>query len=125
MYKKIAAVAGAGDGLSGSGVTGDHNAAIGGIETVSIRKIPSAVGHGKGSHFDICILVDKARLDFMRVDLIGRAVAVLQTFGPNSYIFYVSCLYVGGHSGDAGRAVEFQRSGTAFDGGSEIKVRQT
>src|ERR1044071_2528741 len=125
MHQKIAAVAGAGDGLSGSGVTGDHDAAVRGIKAVSIRKVPGAVSHGKGSDVDVGVLIDKAGMNLMRVDLVGIAVAVLQTFGPNSYVLYVSCLYVGGHIGDAVRTVEFKRSRPAFDGGSEIEIRQS
>src|SRR5689334_12431389 len=120
MQKKIATVAGAGNCLRGSRVAGDHNAAVGGIKAVSISKIPGAVSDGEGSHFDVGILIDKARLDFMRVDLIGSSVSVFQTFSANGHVLYVSCLYVGGHIGDAGRAVELQRSRPAFHSGREI-----
>src|ERR1041385_7211856 len=124
MQKKIAAMTGAGDCLRGSSVAGDYDAAAGGIKAVAIRKIPGAVGHGKGSDFYVGVLIDKAGLDFMRVDLIGSAVAVLQTFRANGHVLYIRGLYVGGHIGDAWRTVEFQRARTAFDGGSEIEIRQ-
>ena len=61
MHQEIAAVAGAGNCLRGSRVTGDHDAAVCGVKTVSIRKIPGAVSHGKSTHGDIRVFVDDAR----------------------------------------------------------------
>ena len=60
----------------------------------------------------------------MRVDVIRLRVSVLQAVDANVDVFYISRLNMARHVGDSGRAIEFQRSGTAFHGGSEIKVRQ-
>src|SRR5690348_786533 len=109
MQKKVASVASAHDCLRRSRIAGDHDAAVCEVKTISIRKIPAAVGHGKGSYFDVGVLIDNARLDFMRVDHIGSAATVFQTFSSNGHVLYVSCLYVSGHIGDSGRTVEFQR----------------
>ena len=44
--------------------------------------------------------------------------------GVNVHVLYIGGLNVARHIRDTGRAIEFQRSGPAFHGGSEIKIRQ-
>jgi len=117
-------MAGAGNCLRGSRVTGDHDAAVCGIKTVAIRKIPGAVSDGKSAHGDIRVFIDNAGMNFMRIDVICVGVSVFQTVDANVDIFYISGLYVARHGSDARRAIEFQRSGTAFDRRCEIEVRQ-
>src|ERR1041385_4509260 len=124
MQKKIAAVARADDCLRRRGVTGDHNAPVGGVKPVAVRKIPGAVCDGKSSHFDVGVLVDNARMNLMRVDVICLRVSVLQTVNANIHVFYISGLNVARHSCNAQRPVEFQRSGTALDGWTEVEVRE-
>ncbi len=117
-------MASADDCLRGSRVTGDHDAAVCRIKTIAIRKIPCAMRHGKSAHGNVRVFVNDSRMNLMRVDVICIRVSVFQAVDANVHVFYISRLNVARHRGDAGRAIEFQRSGTAFYGRSEIKIGQ-
>ena len=87
MHQKIAAVAGTDNVLCRAGVTGDHDAAVGSVKAVSIRKIPGAVRDGKGTHSYVCVFVDDAGMNLMRVDVICLRVSVFQAVDPNVEVF--------------------------------------
>src|SRR5579864_6082448 len=105
MHQQIAAMAGAGDCLSRSRITGDHYAAVRGVKTVSIRKIPGAMRDGKSADGNIGVLIDDPRMNPMGVDAICLGVAVLQAMYANVHVFYICGLNVACHAGDSGWAV--------------------
>lgn len=111
------------DRVGGRCIPGDYDQSVRRREAVAVG-LHVSVPNGECGHGDIRILEDHSWLDLVHVYLPSGVIRVLQTFGPDCPVDFVSLDDVINHLLRARRTVELQRFLSAHNPGRDHQVGQ-